>query len=150
MPEAPDTEVSASDVAELLSRWWFAYDHGDYATLRTLLHDKAHFTSRSDSGDAPWEAHVSCDLTGAEEVAGWQRRHREVSPTPMRHFATNAHITGRAEGEASFASYMFVTKTVGGAPRSLSSGVVTGSVVAGEYHPVFLSLSVVIDFMESK
>lgn len=146
----PRPQVSAADVADLLSRWWFAYDHGDYPTLRALLHDKARFTSRSDSGEAPWESHVSADLTGADEVAAWQQGHREVSPTPMRHFATNAHVTGREGEEVSFASYMFVTKTAGGAPKSLSSGVVTGTVVPGDLHPVFASLAVVLDFAESR
>ncbi len=145
----PHPDITAADVAELLSRWWFAYDEGDFPSLRALLHDEARFVSRSDSGDAPWEQYIRCDLTGGDEVTDWQRTHRLASPYPMRHFATNAHITGRDGGGVGFASSMLVTKTIDGAPHPLTAGIVTGHVTAGARHPLFRSLAVVIDFMDS-
>ncbi|MFD0854746.1 nuclear transport factor 2 family protein [Actinomadura adrarensis] len=141
--------VPVADVTELVSLWWYAYDQGDFATLRELLHKDVRFSSRSDTGDAPFEEHIRCELTGADAVVSWQSGHRLVSPFPMRHFATNVHVT-RVEDEATcFSSYMFVTKMVNGVPQNISSGIVSGGVVPGERRAVLRSLEVVVDFMDS-
>lgn len=141
--------IPVADIAELVSLWWFAYDQGDFTTLRGLLHEDVRFSSRSDTGDAPYEEHIRCELAGADAVVSWQSGHRLVSPFPMRHFATNVHVV-RVEGEATFfSSYMFVTKIVNGVPQNISSGIVSGSAVAGEHRAVLRSLEVVVDFMDS-
>ncbi|WP_157963870.1 nuclear transport factor 2 family protein [Actinocorallia populi] len=145
----PTPAIPVADVTELVSLWWFAYDQGDFATLRELLHEEVRFSSRSDTGDAPYEESIRCELTGADAVVSWQSSHRMVSPFPIRHFATNVHITGVEDGETRFSSYMFVTKNVNGAPKNLTSGIVSGSVVAGPRRPVLRSLEVVIDFMDA-
>lgn len=149
MPTPATPAIPVADITELVSLWWFAYDQGDFATLRELLHPEMRFSSRTDTGEAPYEESIRCELTGAEAVVSWQSGHRMVSPFPMRHFATNVHVTGVEGDRTLFSSYMFVTKIVDGAPRNLSSGIVSGSAVAGAHRPVLRSLEVVIDFMDA-
>ncbi|GAB2843808.1 hypothetical protein GCM10022221_48840 [Actinocorallia aurea] len=143
-------ELSEPEVAALIGRWWFAYDHADYPELRGLLDEDVHYVSHSDSGDAPYESAIRCDVRGAEAVTAWQAGHRRHSPFPMRHLATNVHFTGAEDGGAvAFRSYMLVTKTQGGVPVPIASGVVTGTAVRGPEHAVFRSLRVVLDHRES-
>ena len=52
-------------------------------------------------------------------MLAWQVDHRRNSPYPLRHNATNVHITSSTDAEASYRSYIFVTHIVDG--RSATS-----------------------------
>lgn len=143
------SDVPTHEVADLVSRWWFAYDEGDFAALAALLAPDAHFTCRTDTGDSPFEEFVRCDVRGAEAVMAWHSDHRLNSPYPLRHNGTNVHVTGRDGGGTRFASYIFVTKVVKGVPANISSGTVTGAVAPHGGRPVFQALSIVLDTMDS-
>ncbi len=143
------SDIHIAELTELISRWWFHYDQGDFAALRELLHEDMHFSCSSDTGETDFEEFIQCDLHGVEEVMAWQSNHRLHSPYPLRHNGTNIHTTGRDGDATHFASYIFVTKVVNGMPHNISSGIVTGTVVPGSDHPVFRSMSVVLDTMDS-
>ena len=42
--------IAASDVQDLVARWWWNYDQGNFDVLRSLLTVDAHFSCRTDSG----------------------------------------------------------------------------------------------------
>ena len=37
-------------LADLLGRWWFSYDEGDFEALASLLTEDVHFACRTDTG----------------------------------------------------------------------------------------------------
>ena len=82
-------DVDTAAVHELLGRWWFNYDEGNFDVLAQLLTDDAHFTCRTDTGTTDYEEFVRCDLRGRDEVMAWQTDHRSNSPYPLRHNCTN-------------------------------------------------------------
>jgi hypothetical protein len=119
--------IGPAEVVDLVGRWWWNYDEGNFAVLRGLLTDDVHFTCRTDSGETDYEEFVRADVTGREDVMAWQIPHRTNSPYPLRHNATNVHITERRGEEVSFASYIHVTHIVAAKVANLSSGVVLGA-----------------------
>lgn len=145
-------------VQNLVASWWFDYDRGAFDVWPRYFTDDAHFSCRSDSGQTAFEEFVTADVRGHDEVVAWQIAHRQASPYPLRHNATNVHLTSvRAdEGEADFRSYLFVTHVVAGGVANLSSGVCTGTVrscdggdAAGPGDLLIASLRVVLDFTDS-
>ena len=69
---------------------------------------------------------------------------------PLRHIASNVHLTATRSGEADFRSYLFETQIVDGAVSNVSSGVVVGTVRADDGGaPRFADLRVVLDFTDS-
>ena len=111
--------IDGAAVHELLGRWWFNYDEGNFDALAELLTDDAHFTCRTDTGTTDYEEFVRSDLRGRAEVMAWQTDHRINSPYPLRHNAANVHVVEHHGDEATFASYIFVTQIVEGvAPLS--------------------------------
>jgi SnoaL-like domain len=133
----------------LLGRWWFNYDEGNFAELTDLLTDDARFTCRTDSGATDYEEFVRADLVGRDEVVAWQTQHREASPYPLRHNATNVHVVGRSGDDASFASYIFVTHIAGGAVANLSTAIVRGTVRRHSDELRIAALHVVLDTRSS-
>lgn len=120
--------VDRVELFDLIGRWWWNYDAGNFDVLESLLSGDVHFTCRTDTGQAEWEEFVTADLRGREAVMGWQVEHRRQSPYPLRHNGTDLHVVEDKGDSASFASYILVFHTVGGAPASLPGGVVTGEV----------------------
>jgi 3-phenylpropionate/cinnamic acid dioxygenase small subunit len=115
-------------VHELLNRWWFAYDEGQFEAWPDMLTDDIRFTSRTDTGNHPHEEFIASDNQGKEPVLAWQREHRLGSPYPLRHNAANIHITGENGDEVDFSSYLFVTTTNDdGQVVPLAGGIVTGT-----------------------
>jgi len=140
--------IDGAAVHELLGRWWFNYDEGNFAVLADLLTEDAHFTCRTDTGTTDYEEFVRSDLRGRAEVMAWQTDHRINSPYPLRHNAANVHVVEERGDEATFASYIFVTQIVEGV-APLSTGIVTGTV---RFEPGGLriaELNVVLDTMTS-
>ena len=142
--------IEPAEVADLVGRWWWNYDEGNFEVLRELLTDDVHFTCRTDSGQTDFEEFVRADVRGREAVMSWQIPHRINSPYPLRHNGTNVHITEQREEEASFASYIHVTQIVAGQVANLSSGVVLGAARRGGSSVLLSELHVVLDTRTSE
>ena len=140
--------IDGAAVHELLGRWWFNYDEGNFDVLAGLLTDDAHFTCRTDTGTTDYEEFVRSDLRGRAEVMAWQTDHRINSPYPLRHNAANVHVVEVRGDEATFASYIFVTQIVEGV-APLSTGIVTGTVRSEPDGLRIAELNVVLDTMTS-
>ncbi len=140
--------IDGAAVHELLGRWWFNYDEGNFDVLAGLLTDDADFTCRTDSGATDYEDFVRSDLRGRAEVVAWQTEHRMNSPYPLRHNASNVHVVDERNDEATFASYIFVTQIVEGV-APLSTGIVTGTVRSEPDGLRIAELNVVLDTMAS-
>ena len=140
--------IDGAAVHELLGRWWFNYDEGNFEVLAALLTDDAHFTCRTDTGTTDYEEFVRSDLSGRAEVMAWQTDHRINSPYPLRHNAANVHVVENHGDEATFASYIFVTQIVEGV-APLSTGIVTGTVRLEHDGLRIAELNVVLDTMTS-
>ena len=140
--------IDGPAVHELLGRWWFNYDEGNFDVLAELLTDDAHFTCRTDTGTTDYEEFVRSDLSGRAEVMAWQTDHRSNSPYPLRHNAANVHVVEDRGDEATFASYIFVTQIVDGV-APLSTAIVTGAVRSVPGGLRIAELNVVLDTMTS-
>ena len=136
-------------VQELLARWWFAYDRGDFESWPDHFTADAHFSCRSDSGETAFEEFIRADVRGRDEVVAWQADHRRSSPYPLRHMAANVHLTATRPDDVDFASYLFVTQIVGQAVSNVSTGIVLGTVRDENGRPRIADLRVVLDFTDS-
>jgi hypothetical protein len=119
--------IDVAAVNELVGRWWFNYDQGNFDVLETLLTDDVHFSCRTDSGNTTYEEFVRSDNRGRDAVMAWQREHRRDSPYPLRHMGLNVHLTGQRDDETTFSSYIFVTQIVDGSVSNLSTAIVNGA-----------------------
>ena len=143
--------VDLSAVQNLIAGWWFDYDQGAFDVWPAYFTPDAHFSCRSDSGQAPYEDFIRADVTGRDEVLAWQVDHRRNSPYPLRHNGTGVHVTARREGEADFRSYIFVTQIVGGAVSNLSTGLCLGTAREEPGGSVrFADLRVILDTTDSE
>ena len=96
-----------------------------------------------------FEDFVRCDVPVA--TTSWRGRpdHRLASPYPLRHHGTNVHVVEQRDGDAAFASYIFVTQIVEGAVANLSTGIVTGEVRFQDGSLRITRLEVVLDTQHS-
>jgi SnoaL-like domain len=141
--------IEVAQLQDLVGRWWFNYDEGNFKVLQDLLTDDVHFSCRTDSGATDYEDFVRADYTGRDEVMAWQTDHRIHSPYPLRHHGTNLHLVEQRNEEATFASYIFVSQIVGGV-SPLSTGIVNGKVRFDGDALRIAELEVVLDTTESK
>jgi hypothetical protein len=141
--------IEPSAVQDLVARWWWNYDEGNFDVLTSLLTDDVHFSCRTDTGTTDYEEFVRADYSGRDAVMAWQTDHRRHSPYPLRHNGTNVHIVSRSGDEAEFASYIFVSQIVGGV-SPLSTAIVNGRVRRDGDELLLAALHVVLDTMESK
>ncbi len=125
---AADSSIGHAEVQDLIGRWWWNYDEGNFDVLAALLTDDAHFSCRTDTGATDYEEFVRADLRTRDLVTAWQTEHRVNSPYPLRHVGANLHITADRGGEVDFASYIFVTHITAAGVTNLSSAIVTGTV----------------------
>ena len=88
--------IEPSALQDLLGRWWWNYDEGNFDVLADLLTDDAHFSCRTDTGTTDYEKFVRADVRGRDAVMAWQTDHRINSPYPLRHNGTNVHVVGSA------------------------------------------------------
>jgi hypothetical protein len=141
--------ITGADVAEVLGRWWYNYDEGNFDVLRSLLTDDVRFTCRSASGACAYEEFIAADVSGLDAVMAWQTEHRMGSPYPLRHNGTNHHVIERGETSVTFGSYIAVTHMVNGMPALLPAGIVNGrlEVVGGQ--PLIAEMHVVLDTEDS-
>ena len=54
--------IEPSQVQDLVARWWWNYDEGNFDVLASLLTDDAHFTCRTDTGTTDFEEFVRADV----------------------------------------------------------------------------------------
>jgi hypothetical protein len=141
--------IEPSAIQDLIGRWWFNYDEGNFKVLEELLTEDIHFSSRTDSGATDYEEFVRADYRGRGEVMAWQTDHRLHSPYPLRHNGTNMHVVEQRGSEATFASYIFVSQIAGGV-SPLSTGIVNGTVRLDGDALRIAELEVVLDTTESK
>jgi hypothetical protein len=136
-------------VQDLVARWWWNYDEGNFDVLASLLTDDVHFSCRTDTGTTDYEEFVRADYSGRDAVMAWQEDHRRHSPYPLRHNGTNVHITEQAGDEAAFTSYIYVSQIVGGV-SPLSTAIVNGRARGAGGSLLLAELEVVLDTMDSK
>jgi hypothetical protein len=142
--------VELPEVQNLLASWWFEYDQGNFEVWPDFFTSDAHFSCRSDSGQTQFEEFIRADVTGRDEVLSWQIEHRRNSPYPLRHNATDVHVTTSGEAEADFRFYLFVTQIVGGAVSNLSSGICLGAARREAGAVRIADLRVILDFTDSE
>ena len=140
--------IDAAPLHELIGRWWWNYDEGNFAAFADFFASDAHFTCRTDSGTTDYEEFVRADIRGRDAVATWQVDHRMNSPYPLRHNGTNMHLTDVRDDEADFASYILVTQIADGV-SPLSTGIVTGTARVEEGALRIAALHVVLDTAQS-
>ncbi|MDQ1432530.1 MAG: hypothetical protein QOF40_3132 [Actinomycetota bacterium] len=141
--------IEPAAIQNLVSRWWWNYDQGNFDVLASLLASGMHFSCRTDTGTTDYEEFVRADITGRDAVMEWQTDHRINSPYPLRHNAANIHVVEQRDDESTFASYIFVTQIVDGAVANLSSAIVNGGVRIEDDALKLARLEVVLDTMES-
>jgi hypothetical protein len=141
--------IEPGAIQDLVGRWWWNYDQGKFDVLAGLLTEDMHFSCRTDTGATDFEEFVRIDISGRDPVMAWQTDHRMNSPAPLRHNGTNVHVVAQGDGDATFASYIFVTQIVDGAVASLSSGIVNGRVRMEHDTLRLAGLEVVLDTMHS-
>jgi hypothetical protein len=141
--------VDAAEAQQLLARWWWAYDAGDFDELRGLLAEDVHFECRTDTGATAFEEFVRAEGRGRDKVMRWQTEHRLDSPFPLRHNMTNFHLVGSGE-DCRFRHYLSVTQVKDVSPVPVPGGVVEGAVRRQPDGAVVISdLVVVLDTMDS-
>ena len=134
---------------ELIHRWWVNYDEGNLGVLGDLLADDCHLSSRTDRGQHPQEDFIRSDNRGREDVMAWTAEHRARSPYPLRHHATNVHVTAERDEEIDLESYVFVNQIVERRPVPLSSGMVHWTLLSTPDGYRVLRQHVVLDAIES-
>jgi SnoaL-like domain len=142
--------VDLGAVQSVLARWWVNYDEGRFGIWPELFTSDVHFTCRSDTGATEYEEFIRADVHGVDGVLEWQTEHRKGSPYPLRHNATNVHITATRSDEADFSSYLFVTQIFAGRVDALSTGAVSGTVRTEDGVPRLAALHVVLDTSNSE
>lgn len=141
--------IEVASIQELVGRWWFNYDAGNFAELKELVTEDVHFACRTDTSTTDYEDFVRADLRGRDQVIAWQRQHRLDSPFPLRHNGTNVHVDEQNGNEARFASYIFVTQITEGV-SNLSTAVVRGAVRDEDGVLLLAHLDVTLDTMTSE
>jgi SnoaL-like domain len=141
--------IEPGAVADLLGKWWFNYDEGDFDVLTSLLTDDVHFTCRTDTDTVSWAEFARADVSGRDTVMRWQTEHRRNSPYPLRHNGTNVHIVEQLGDEATFASYIHVTHVVDESPAGIPGGIVRGRVRNDGGVLRISELAIVLDTMNS-
>jgi hypothetical protein len=142
--------IEPAALQDLLARWWFNYDEGNFDVLASALTDDAHFSCRTDTGTTDFEEFVRADVSGRDQFMRWQAAHRLDSPYPLRHHGTNVHIVEQQGEEATFASYIHVTQVVDLQVTTLPAGIVRGTVRREGDGLRISELEVVLDTMTSQ
>jgi hypothetical protein len=141
--------IDPAALADLIGRWWFNYDEGNFEVLAGLLTDDVHFTCRTDTDAVAWAEFAKADVSGRDTVMRWQTAHRRDSPYPLRHHGTNVHIVEQRGNEATFASYIHVTQVANETPVGIPGGIVHGAVRQESNALRICEFAVVLDTMTS-
>ena len=137
-------------VHELIGRWWSNYDEGEFDVLDSLVTDDIVFSCRTDTGNHPYESFIAATAHGRVELMEHHRPHRAGSPYPLRHNASNIHVTAQREHEVDAHTYLFVTDMADGKPSPLSSGTVDFTIREVDGALQIAALHVVLDYAATK
>jgi len=141
--------IDSASLSDLLGKWWFNYDQGDFDVLASLLTDDVRFTCRTDTDTVAWAEFARADVSGRAAVMAWHTAHRRASPYPLRHNGANTHVVEHRADEATFASYIHVTQVMNEAPVSIPGGIVTGTVRQEHDCLRIAEINIVLDTMTS-
>lgn len=142
-------EITLPELQEFIAGFWYHYDEAHYDELAACYAEDVHYLTRSDSGASPFEELMSPELRGRDAVMDWLSEHREQSPYPLRHHATNVHRTG-IDGDITRARfYLLVNQISEFVPFAVSSGVVEVGVRHGANRLEFSEMEVVLDTQNS-
>lgn len=142
-------DITLPELQEFIATFWYRYDEAHYDELAASYSEDVHYLTRSDSGSSPFEDLMSPELHGRDAVMDWLSEHREQSPYPLRHHASNVHRTG-TDGEVTQARfYIFVNQIANFVPFAVSSGVVNVGVRRGGNGLEFTEMDVVLDATNS-
>jgi hypothetical protein len=143
------TDIALAELQEFIAGFWHHYDEAHYDELAARYADDVQYLTRSDSGASPFEELMSPTLHGRDAVMDWLSEHREQSPYPLRHHATNVHRTG-TDGDITRARfYLLVNQIANFVPFAVSSGVVDIGVRRGPNGLEFTEMEVVLDTQNS-
>lgn len=142
-------DVTLSDVQEFIAGFWYHYDEANYDELAACYAENVRYVTRSDSGTSPFEELMSPELHGRAAVMEWMSQHREQSPYPLRHHATNVCRTGTDGGITHARFYLFVNQTADFVPFAVSSGVANVGVRRGADGLEFTEMDIVLDTTNS-
>jgi hypothetical protein len=142
-------EITLPELQEFIAGFWYHYDEAHDDELAARYAEDVRYLTRSDSGASPFEELMSPALHGRDAVIEWLSEHREHSPYPLRHHATNVHRTG-TDGDVTRARfYIFVNQIANFVPFAVSSGVVNVGVRRGTNGLEFAEMEVVLDTQNS-
>lgn len=142
-------DITLPDLQEFIAGFWYHYDEAHYPELAARYAEDARYVSRSDSGASPFEELMSPELRGRATIMQWLSEHREQSPYPLRHHATNVHRTGK-DGDVTRARfYLLVNQVANFVPFAVSSGVAEVGVRRGANGFEFTDMDVVLDTTNS-
>jgi hypothetical protein len=142
-------EITLPELQEFIAGFWYHYDEAHYDELAASYAEDVHYLTRSDTGASPFEELMSPTLDGRDAVMEWLLEHREQSPYPLRHHATNVHRIG-TDGEITRARfYIFVNQIANFVPFAVSSGLVNVAVRRGANGLEFTEMDVVLDTQNS-
>jgi hypothetical protein len=134
---------------EFIHRYWYTYDEGHLEVLAGFLTDDCHLSSRTETGQHPFEEFIRSDNQGRDAAMAWTKDHRRHSPYPLRHNATNVHVVAERGDELDVESYLLVTQIVDRKPSTLSSGLVHWTLQLTDDGYRVLRKDVVLDSIES-
>lgn len=146
-----DSSISLTELQNFVGEFWYHYDQADYPQMGAAFADDAVYLSRSDSGACPFEEALAADLSTAAAIVPWLTEHRQSSPYPLRHHATNLHVIG-TDGDITYARfYLFVNQVTNFVPFAVSSGVTEVGVRRGGSSGLqFTKMSVILDATNSE
>jgi hypothetical protein len=142
-------DITLPELQEFIASFWYHYDEADYDALAASYAEDVKYVTRSDSGASPFEDLMSPELQGRDAVLEWLSEHRNQSPYPLRHHATNVHRTG-SDGDVTRARfYIFVNQIANFVPFAVSSGVVNVGVRRVTDGLQFTEMDVILDATNS-
>lgn len=142
-------EITLSELQEFIAGFWYHYDEAHYDELAVRYADDVHYVSRSDSGASPFEELMSPELHGRDAVMEWLSEHRNQSPYPLRHHASNVHRIGTDDEVTRVRFYIFVNQIAQFVPFAVSSGVTEVGVRRGANGLEFTEMNVILDTSNS-
>jgi hypothetical protein len=142
-------EITLSEAQEFLAEFWYHYDQGHFSELAIRIADDMTYSSRSDSGNCPFEHLLAAELHSGAETLAWLTQHRNENPYPLRHHSTNVFRTGTDGDVTSVRFYLYVNQVTNNVPFDVSSGVVDAGIRRGANGLTLTSLEVVLDAEDS-
>jgi hypothetical protein len=142
-------DITLPELQESIGNFWYHYDEAHYDELAACYAEDVQYLTRSDSGASPFEELMSPTLRGRDSVMNWLSAHREQSPYPLRHHATNVHRAGTDGDITRVRFYLLVNQISDYVPFAVSSGVVEVGVRHGPNGLEFSEMEVVLDTQNS-